>query len=217
MIRLKLFGGISLESDEGPISGRATQRRRLALLALLAAAPTGAVSRDRIIATLWPESDTAEARHLLSVALYELRRALGEEAIVTVGDDVRLDASMVETDVGEFREALDRGDLARAVWLYTGPFLDGVFVSGASEFERWTEVERERLARAFASALETLADERTARGDLRGAVELWRRRAAHDLADSSVARRLIASLAAAGDRAGALQQARLHETLLREE
>jgi TolB-like protein/DNA-binding SARP family transcriptional activator len=217
MITLRLFGGISLESAEGPVSGRATQRRRLALLALLAAAPTGAVSRDRIIALLWPDSETAEARHLLSVALYELRRTLGEDAIVTLGDDVRLNSAMVETDVGEFRRALEGSELERAVSLYAGPFLDGVFVSGASEFERWTEAERERLARAFASALESLADQRTVSGDLRGAVDLWRRRAALDPTDSRVARRLITLLAAAGDRAGALQQARLHETLLREE
>ena len=55
LFSLKLFGGASLEGPVGALTGRAAQRHRLALLALLAASGGGAgVTRDKLIAYLWP-------------------------------------------------------------------------------------------------------------------------------------------------------------------
>src|SRR5688572_31069411 len=133
MFTLRLLGGLSLGSDAGAVVGRAAQKRRLALLSLLATAPSRVLSRDKLIGVLWPESDTEQARHLLSVALYELRKALGEDAVQSRGDDVALPAERVRTDVEAFDQALAEGDLARAVEAYTGPFLDGFFLSDAPE------------------------------------------------------------------------------------
>src|SRR5688500_3568832 len=87
---LKLFGGISLRGASGPVAGAASQRRRLALLALLAAAPGRTLSRDKVIGLLWPESNTVKARHLLADAIYELRAGLGKHAIEAIGDDLIL-------------------------------------------------------------------------------------------------------------------------------
>jgi TolB-like protein/DNA-binding SARP family transcriptional activator len=101
--------------------------------------------------------------------------------------------------------------------LYQGPFLDGFFLSDAPDFERWADAERERLARAFGGALERLAEEATAEGDAKSAVEAWRRLAAEDPYNSRVTVRLLEALEAAGDRAGALRQARIHATLLEQE
>ncbi len=216
MFVLRLFGGLSISDAEGPLSGRAFQRRRLALLALLSAAPAGTSSRDKLIAYLWPESGDEQARHLLSVTVYELRKALGEEALLSVGDDLRLNSEVIRSDVGEFEEAIAHWDWERAVSLYAGPFLDGFFIAKASEFERWAEGEREQLAHAYAGALEALAEERAAGGDLRGAVEAWRRLAVQDPYNSRVALHLMEALAAAGDRAGAIQHARVHAMLLEE-
>src|SRR5688500_17930131 len=146
MFTLRLLGGLSLGSEAGAVTGRAAQKRRLALLCLLAAAPSRVVSRDKLIGVLWPESDTEQARHLLSVALYELRKALGEELVQSRGDDVALSAEGLRTDVEAFEKALAEGALDRAVELYAGPFLDGFFLSDAPEFERWVDAERDRLA-----------------------------------------------------------------------
>ena len=87
---LKLLGGMSLEDGTGPLAGQVAQRRRLALLAVLATSRS-TVSRDRLVALLWPELDAEGARHRLSDSLYVARRALGDGAIVTEGDDLRLD------------------------------------------------------------------------------------------------------------------------------
>src|SRR5215207_4630906 len=48
MFRLRAFGGLTLERDGAPYVGPATQRRRLAVLAVLAASDAG-VSRDRLV------------------------------------------------------------------------------------------------------------------------------------------------------------------------
>jgi DNA-binding SARP family transcriptional activator len=109
LFSLKLFGGASLEGPSGPLAGRAAQRHRLALVALLAGSGGSGVSRDKLIAYLWPEADEERGRHLLSNSLYMLRQALGEEALGGAGDVVRLDASQVRCDARDFEDAIARG------------------------------------------------------------------------------------------------------------
>jgi TolB-like protein/DNA-binding SARP family transcriptional activator/Tfp pilus assembly protein PilF len=175
------------------------------------------MSRDKLIATLWPETPAARARHSLSDALHVLRKVLGEQAIVAAGDELRLDPNILASDVAAFEAAVEGGDLERAVELYGGPFLDGFFVTGALEFDDWAAAERERLARAHGGALERLAEEATARNDPRAAAGWWSRRSAQDPYDARIAVRLMETLAAAGDRAGAIQHAVTHAVLLRRE
>src|SRR3954469_9613912 len=102
MNRLTLFGGVALEANSGPLSGRATQRHRLALLALLATTRRLHRSRDQLVAFLWPEADAERGRKLLSDSIYRVNRALGGEAIAGTGEDVRLDRGLLGTDVAAF-------------------------------------------------------------------------------------------------------------------
>jgi DNA-binding SARP family transcriptional activator/TolB-like protein len=217
MISFRLLGGVSLSDDAGPVTGPAAQRRRLALLAVLAASPSGTVSRDRLIGYFWAEEETDRARHFLADSLFTLRKSLGKESILSIGDDIQVDRMLIESDVARFHDALVRGDRATAVEVYGGPFLDGFFVSEAPEFDRWVEAERARLADLYALALEELAGEAETRGERERAARLWGRLAAHDPYSSRVAMRLMRALAAAGERARAMQHARIHATLLREE
>ena len=218
MFYLKLFGSPSLERDDGaPLTGRAAQRHRVALLALLALAPAQRLSRDKLIAYLWPESDSERGRNLLNVSTYVLRAALGESALLSSGDDLRLNADVIQVDVAEFEAALERADHARAVALYRSRFLDGFFLSEAPEFEQWAERERERLARGYENALEELADAAEGARDFPRAAEWWKARAAQDPYDSRVALRLMQALEAVGNRAGALQHASIHQRLLQDE
>ncbi len=174
MLSLRLFGVVSLTSSGQPVVGPAAQRRRLALLAILASASDDGVSREKLIWYLWPDVDSKQGRHFLADSVYALRKALGQESIVAIGDNLRLSCEIVESDVAEFRRALARGDNEAAVALYTGPFLDGFFVSDASEFEPWAEAERAMLARKYAGALELLARRHEAAADPAGAALWWR-------------------------------------------
>ena len=213
--RLKLFGGCSIETNEGPVVGRAAQRRRLALLALLAATRSGALTRDKLIAYLWPEADAESGRRFLSDSVYRINKALGGDAIVAVGDDLRLDPRRITTDVAEFEDALAKHEYARAATLCVGPFLDGFFLSDSPEFERWVDLERERRAREHARALEALAAEAGRADDRAAAVEWWKRLAALDPLNSRVSLGLMRALDAAGGRASAIQYATEHALRLR--
>jgi adenylate cyclase len=217
MHRILLFGGASLEGPAGAVTGRAAQRGRLALLALLAVEHPRPLTRDKLIACLWPESDAERARHLLRDSLYVLRGTLGEEALLTPGDELRLNPERLSCDLWEFRDALERGDAEAAVAAYAGPFLDGAFLSRAEEFERWADLERRQLAQRYAEALEGLAEAAEAAGEPLAAVSRWRRLAEFDPYNSRYALRLVQALEAVGDRAGALRHAGAHAALLQAE
>ena len=49
MLSFQLFGGCTLVSDGEVVTGPAAQRRRLALLTVVASAPAGGVSRDKLV------------------------------------------------------------------------------------------------------------------------------------------------------------------------
>ena len=105
-IRLKLFGCAIVETPVGPLEGRAAQRHRVALLAILASTRRPARSRDSLIAMLWPEADAERGRRLLSDSVYRINQALGGDAIVASGDDLRLNRALLPSDVDAFETAL---------------------------------------------------------------------------------------------------------------
>ena len=215
MLHLEVFGGLSLRSDAGPLPVAATQRRRLALLALLAAAGEQGLSRDKIVGWLWPDSPAEKARHALDQLLYASRRDLGQDVLSSASSTLRLNPALITSDLAEFEAALERNDAERAAEVYAGPFCDGVYLTGAAEFGRWVESERARLARSYEGALMHLATQATARGDNARAVDSWRRLTVAQPLSSRHTLGLMHALAAAGDRAGALQHARVYEALVR--
>lgn len=217
MVSLKLLGGASVSDDAGPLTGPVAQRHRLALLALLAMARGEAVARERVAALLWPESDADRARNSLKQAVHAIRRALGPDAILSAGDELRLNPSAVSCDAVAFLAAIDAGDPARAVDLWSGAFLDGFFLSNARQFEEWVDSARARLHAAFVAALESLATGAEAARDPAASVSWWRRLAAETPGNSRNTLRLMHALAATGDRAAAIRHGQVHTTLLREE
>jgi DNA-binding SARP family transcriptional activator len=217
MLRLRTLGGAAVEGERGPIGGAAAQRKSLALLALLALAGDHGISRDKLLAYLWPETETERAGHRLTQALYALRRDLQVGTLFLGSAELRLNTELIGSDVAEFGAARRAGEVDRAVALYGGPFLDGFFLNDAPEFERWVDNERAGFARDYAEALEALAAEAVARGDRRQAAEWWRRLADHDPLSSRVTVHLMSALAAAGSRADAIERARSYQEQIQRE
>jgi DNA-binding SARP family transcriptional activator len=217
MLRLQTFGGVSLFRGDENLTGAVTQRRRLGILVLLATAGAAGLSRDKLLAFLWPEADAESARHVLNQLLYAQRRQVGDDALFQGRKTLRLNPAVISSDVDQFEHALGAQDLDAAAALYRGPFLDGFFLKDAPEFERWADQQRSRLARRAVDALTTLARQSVDRGDHRAAAEWWRRAVEVDPFDSPTALGLVLCLAAGGDRAGALVAARRHEELLQQD
>ena len=154
---LQLLGGLSLSGPDGQPLGRASQPRRLALLVLLSLAPRRTMSRDRLMALLWPECGMREARRNLSSALYDLRDALGHDALVSVNTSVSLNESVVGSDVDQLEAAIEDDRWDEAVACYAGPLLDGIYLVPEGDFERWVDGERQRLDRLYQRAVEAAA------------------------------------------------------------
>jgi DNA-binding SARP family transcriptional activator/tetratricopeptide (TPR) repeat protein len=187
------------------------------VLALLARAGRAGVTREKILALLWPDEPEERARRSLNQAVYSLRRDLGSDDSLIGTKDLRLNVDLIEVDVMEFDEAIRSGDSELAVRLYGGPFLDGFFLPRSPEFERWVESERAGLTHEFTAALERVAHLASQRGDHASAVAHWRKLAAADPLNARVALAVMNALVAVGDVGGALQHGRLHEVLLDQE
>ncbi|HZN96695.1 MAG TPA: hypothetical protein VFB61_03110, partial [Gemmatimonadales bacterium] len=106
MLYLKTFGGPSVDIDGIPGTGAAQQRKTLALLALLGAAGHRGLSRDKLIAALWPETDTEHGRGLLKQACYVLRRDLHAPELFLGSIHLRLNPAVISSDVEAFASAL---------------------------------------------------------------------------------------------------------------
>lgn len=214
MLRLLTLGGLSLVDDGAQVTGAASQRSRLALLAILAVAGPAGIAREKVLACLWPESEDERARHALKQAVYALRRDLGSENAIAGTATLCLDATLVSSDIRDFDDAIARGDDVAAVALHAGPFLDGVFVRGSAEFDQWAATERARIERAYLDAIGRLARAADEAGDAVASVSWWRRAAAAEPLSGRVALSLMRALAQSGDVSEAIQHARIHDAVV---
>jgi serine/threonine-protein kinase len=189
----------------------------MALLLLLAAAGERGVSRDKLLGLLWPDSDGEHARSALRQTLYSLRRDLALPELFHGTADLRLNQALLQSDLADFDHAVAGGDQERIVAIYDGPLADGFFLTKTPEFERWLEGERSLRAQQFAAAAVARASEASRAGDYARAVVFWRRAATEDRLSARIAVELMRSLTDAGDRAGAIQHARLYENVIRAE
>jgi DNA-binding SARP family transcriptional activator len=186
-------------------------------MALLAVARERGISRDKVVAYLWSESDAPRARHALNQLLHAQRKQFAPGDLILGGKTLRLNPSVIRTDVGEFEGSLERGAVQEAVAMWGGPFLDGFFLRDAPEFERWVEGERHRLARRIRDAYVDLAKAAMVEGARDRSAQWWHRAADLDPLDSEIAINLVEALAAMGNRAGAIRHAQLHHDRLRDE
>ncbi|MEZ4589289.1 MAG: BTAD domain-containing putative transcriptional regulator [Gemmatimonadales bacterium] len=214
-MRLRTFGGLWIEAPDGsrlPNPGP----RRLALLAIVAAAGRRGVSRDRVRAILWPDADEVSSRQALRQTIYALHHDLGVRPI-EAGSDLRVDPDVLATDTNDVQAALARSDWETVGLLYRGPFAAGLSLADSPDFDRWLEGERTRFARQAESAFEAMVREAEAAGDRRRASEAWRRLTELDPLSGRYAASYIGALASHGDRSAALDHARRYSAEVRRE
>jgi DNA-binding SARP family transcriptional activator/Flp pilus assembly protein TadD len=207
MLKLRTLGGLDLrDARDQKVSAVLAHPKRTALLVYLTlAAPRSFHRRDTLLAIFWPEANQELARASLRKAVHNLRRTLGDDAIVGQSDDeLGVAPGVLSCDAIDFELAADAGDADAALDLYKGPLLDGFFLPDAPEFERWTERERARLRdRAFETTWKRAEKEERAAAPYEAAA--WARKAAALMPDDEGAlRRLLQLLEGLGDRAGAI-------------
>jgi len=217
MLVLDLLSTLSLRNDARPVPVAAQQKRPLGLLAILGVGGKQGLSRDRIEAYLWPESSGARAQHALDQTVYAIRHALGSDLILSTAREFRLNAELVQVDAWEFEQAIRAGQWTAAVGHYKGPLLDGFHFADSHELESWIDTNRTRLRLEYQKALEFLANLATEASDHSQTVMWLRRLATSDPLSAGATKKLMLALAAAGDRAGAVQYARVYQEIVRQE
>ena len=150
-MKLMTLGGLRLENSDF------SRVKPLLLLAYLAL--EGPKERRYVAELFWPGASS----HLnsLSAALSRLRKgapgALG-------ADELRVWPTL-SSDAEDLLGALERGDAEGALVLYTGAFLEGVYLPDWSpELEEWVYASREDLAARVQHAALRLAENEAAQG-----------------------------------------------------
>src|ERR1700687_3685669 len=208
VIELRTLGTLDLHSAEGrELHSLLAQPKRVALLAYLCIAqPRGFHRRDTLLGLFWPNSDQEHARTSLRKSLHILRRALGDDAILSRGDEeVAVDFELVSCDVSAFEASLKANRLEEALDRYHGDLLAGFFIDEAPEFEQWLHSERTRLRASAARAALALSEQLEASGNIAAAVQWTRRALELSDTDERALQQLIELPTKGGDRTGGIQ------------
>src|SRR5687767_9328502 len=217
MFVLELLGTLSLRNETSPVPVSAQQKRSLGLLAILGLAGKQGLSRDRMVAYLWPESSAEAATHSLDQTVYTVRHSLGRDFILSTGRELHLNSELVQVDLWNFEQAIRDRDWMAAAGLYKGTLLEGFHVADSRELESWIDTNRTRLRLEYQGAIESLAKASADAGDHAQSLSWWRKLANSDPVSAGATKQLMLALAAAGDRAGAVKQARLYRDLVRQQ
>jgi len=210
MIELRTLGTLDLleRTDGHQVLSVLAQPKRVGFLTFLAiATPRGLHQRDTLLGIFWPDSSDKRARNVLNQTVFALRRTLGQKLFIMNGEPgVGLDPDHLQCDVWEFEAALASGEKEDALDLYRGNFLEGFFLPGCLEFERWADSERSRLRDLAMGAVLSLSKEMESAGNPVGAVGWLRRAREWASYDEHILRRQVELLLALGDRSGAVRE-----------
>jgi DNA-binding SARP family transcriptional activator/tetratricopeptide (TPR) repeat protein len=193
-------------------------RKQLALFTLLVRRPGQPQSRDRLIDLLWSADGVGKARHSLSQSASLINKNLHCEAIVaTSKDEVVLGDGLIWADVAEFERcaAQRRQRDARALW--RGNLLEGIWFTGAPNFERWLEAERRRLLETMRRALHGLLVTSRSEGDWEGMRSVADALLELDALDETAMLAQLSAVTLLGDRTLALRRFVEFEARLRDE
>ena len=204
MILCRTLGPVELTVDGGPAPPELLWRKHLALLIYLAASPRRTREREHLLGLLWQDKAETAARHSLNEAIRVIRRAAGDEALISEGSHLRLSVDSVRLDTELLAERLAAGDVAGAAALATGPFLEGLTIPGASAFEDWLASERMAWRRRSVQALIRHAEALLKDGRADDAVEEAGRGLQLDPCSEEAMDAAMRSLALVGDANGAL-------------
>ena len=231
MVKIWLFGSLTIASGESDQGGRTLAGRSASLLAFLALGRGRSFSRSELIANLWSETAGSASMGSFNTALWRLR-GLVEQPPLKPGDlivsdrrgGIGLNPDAVWLDVAEFERLVSPGlsrpldkvtdadidGLRRGIALYTSDILLDLS-------DDWALRERERHRRNFLNALGRLMQLAIVRRELHDGIRFAQAILDRDCLREDVHRDLMRLYLANGQRAQALRQFEHCRDLLRRE
>jgi PAS domain S-box-containing protein len=152
-LRLTTFGGLRFQIGDEEI--RLSTRKTAALMAYFCMHAGRRLAREALCGLLWSEKNEPQARHSLSQALSEARKAFGDDFIQADGRMIWVDANHVWVDAFELTRLVTEKTMAsldRAEVLYQGDFLAFCELD-QEQFDEWLLSERERFRQIAQSGL----------------------------------------------------------------
>lgn len=192
----RLFGGLEVMTDAGPVDEDSWRKRKARLLFLiLLLRQHQDVPRDVLLERLWPEMDEDHAKRNFYVTWSTMKRALAcgrppsaAKTLVQCSGGVCRVTRQVRSDLDDFEEALAGlraasavNDAAtvlacarRLVDIYRGELLPGDL------YEEWFAEVRERTKHDFCDAMMAASNAAEAKGDAESALLFLRKASAAD-------------------------------------
>ncbi len=207
MLSLRLFGSPRMGLDDKPLT--ITRRKSRALIYYLAA-QTRPVTRDHLLALLWPDQPRAAAQQVLRTTLHGLRQSLGPALIVedeTLALEAEVDVRAFESQIANLQLPITNYQALTSTFaLYTADFLLGFTLPDGPEYDDWVAAERERYRRLATRGLTALAAGHEAAGDYPAALAALERALAFDSLQEDLQRAAIRLHYLAGDRTAAIRR-----------
>ncbi len=167
-IAVSAFGGLSLTFGGLPVTIVWESQKARLLFCYLLVTYDQWVHRDKLIELLWPGCDAAAGANNFKTTISRLRKSFAGpnsiNPVVTQGEAVRLNVSVITLDASEFRhkaitgiKLLARGDLksARSALEAAQDCYNGVFLP-EEPFNKFITAARTELATLHASVLNSL-------------------------------------------------------------
>lgn len=166
-MQVSTLGRVQVVKDGTPVDFEL--RGAPLLLAYLALHP--GKTRAEVQLELYPDKDVRTGAGYIRAAIHELRQTLGREVVIFEGPHnaprYRLGHLVhVDLDMTGVTEAVNRGEVARALALYRGPFMPGV------EDSAWVRHKREEVLLSLTFELRTQMARYQAEGDLKRVILL---------------------------------------------
>jgi DNA-binding SARP family transcriptional activator len=166
-LQVHTLGRVSIIKGGDPVTFQL--KGTVPLLVYLALTPNR--TRLEIQNDLYPDKEPDAASSYVRKSIQELRELLGHNAVLTEGprnhSRYRLGPSLqIDLDLPRFTDAVNAGDMARALALYRGEFLPG------SDESEWVMQKRDEARLSLTFELRTQIDSRRETGELRRVILL---------------------------------------------
>ena len=215
---IRLLGPIQVEQNNKYVQGFES-RKALALLGYLVT-QNRPVSREKIINLFWGEKTENRGRGNLRRVLHNLNQlmpgCLRADRYV-----IQLEHSPIcQCDLDIFSQLEEQSDLStqtQAVNLYSGDFMEGLYLDDCPEFETWLATEQEYWRQRVVRLLDSLVTNHSQRGEYESALSFAQRLLSLTPWRESVHRQLMTLLARHGQRSAALRQYQLCQQMLIDE
>ncbi len=158
-LQVMALGQVHISFHGRPLTFR--MNKAAGLLIYLMRESKKAHGREQLATLLWPEETSRKSAENLRQALYQLRRALGEEAdtylLINYGTIQFNPTSPHTLDANLFEQAVAQQDWQTAEQQYQGDFLADFHASDSILFTEWQLITREHLHQLAGRALGQLA------------------------------------------------------------